>query len=481
MASATISKRILKAMGIFGGMQVAVIALSLLRNKFVAIWLGPAGVALNAIFISTQDLITAALGLNLRTGGVREIAAVQPSERPAIAGTLLRVSLLLATAGAVLTVLFSPLLSGLSMGSTSQWWSFAMLGIGVWAVIVCDADLAILQAEGRLRSLAGVTLVSAAVVTAVSVPLYYVLRLQAVLPVYLLMSVCYAVMARRERLRHCPRAARPGFRAAMRSAGPMLRLGMFLTLAAVAERLGTYLFVVFMSREAPAGDLGIYQAGYSIVGSYVSVIFTAIATEYYPRLSSVSSSRLRTQAYVGQEFKLAAWVLTVVVVAFLAFDEPVVRLLYSSDFLAMLPFISVAICGVTVRAFSVCVAYVILARGDGRIFVVTETLGVFTGLVLKVAGYSLWGFYGLGVAYVAEQAIYSAIVWAVYRRRYGLRAPRGMAALLVLSAGVSFAALGARLLGGWWMPLLLLPAVVPAAWRAVAVNKSIVKSVKKEK
>lgn len=481
MASATLSNRILKAMGLFGGVQVAVIALSVLRNKFVAIWLGPAGVALNAIFISTQDLITSAAGMSLRTGGVREMSASSPSELPRVAGTLLRVSLGLATLGAVLTVAFSPLLSELSMGSTAHWWWFALLAAGVGAAIVCDADLAMLQACGRLKSLASVTLASALLVTAVSIPLYYVLNLNAVLPVYLLMTVSYAVWARRTRRRCCPRPVRTGLRGAFRQAGPLLRLGMYLTLAGVAERLGSYIFVVYMNREASAGDLGIYQAGFTMVGSYVGIIFTAISTEYYPRLASVASSALRTQAYVGQEFKLAAWVLTPVILVFLAADELIVRVLYSSGFLAMLPFIGVAICGVTLRAFSVCVAYVILARGDGRTFVFTESLGVLAGLLLKIAGYRLWGFAGLGAAYVAEQALYSALVWAVYRRRYGLRSPRGAAALLAGSTAVAFLALWGRLALGWWLPLVMLPPVAVAAWRHVALNKRSVKSVKTEK
>lgn len=458
-------------MGMFGGMQVAVIALSVVRNKFVAIWLGPVGVALNAIFISTQDLIGAALGLNLRTSGVRELSACAPAERALVAGALLRVGLALAAAGAVLTALLSPLLSELSMGTAGCWWWFALLGIGVGASIRCDADIAALQAAGQLGSIARVTLASAALITVVAVPLYYFLRLQAVLPVYLLMSVSFAVWARRERRRRCAPPERTRLREAVRLARPMLRLGMYLTLAAVAERLGSYIFIVYMNREASAGDLGIYQAGFTMTSSYIGIIFTAITTEYYPRLASVSASALRTRAYVGQEFRISAWVLTVVVVLFIAADELIVRVLYSRGFLAMLPFISIAICGVMFRAFSFCTAFVILARGDGRTFVVTESLGVLAGLVLKIAGFRWMSFAGLGVAYVAEQAIYAAIVWTVYRRRYRLPAPRGVFGLLWGSTATGVAALALKVLLGWWAPLLLLPAVVPAAWRHIMTNK----------
>ena len=118
-------------------------------------------------------------------------------------------------------------------------------------------------------------------------------------------------------------------------------------------------------------------------------------------------------------------------------------LLYAESFLPMLPYIDVAVCGVVLRAFSYCVAFVILARGDGRTYVVTEAAGAVAGLVLRIVGYRLWGFAGLGWAYVAEYAVYSAIVLAAYRR-YGLRLGRGIGWLCAGVTALGFAALAIK-------------------------------------
>lgn len=439
----TLSGRILRTMGLFGGVHAATIALSIVRTKLVAIWLGPMGVALNTIFISTQDLIVTAAGLNLRTSGVRELSAADAGRRRRVAGMLLQVALLLAVAGMVATLVLSPALSLWTLGGTSDWWCFAVLSLGVGSAVYLDADLAVLQAYGRFKAMARVTLASATVCTCVAVPLYYGLRLHAVLPVYVITTVTFMLWARRERRRCCPQPQMPTVREAWREGSPMLRLGLYMTVAAVMERLSSYLFVVYMSNDAPAGYLGIYQAGYTLVSTYVGVIFTAIGTEYYPRLASVSGSRLRTQAFVSHEFKVVALVLVPVVVAFLAFDRLAVRLLYAESFLPMLPYIDVAVCGVVLRAFSYCVAFVILARGDGRTYVVTEAAGAVAGLVLRIVGYRLWGFAGLGWAYVAEYAVYSAIVLAAYRR-YGLRLGRGIGWLCAGVTALGFAALAIK-------------------------------------
>lgn len=463
--SSSIHKHTLKAMGIFGGTQVFVIALGILRNKFLALWLGPVGVGLNAIYISTQELIVAAAGLSLRTGGVRELSAAPESGRARLAGVLLRMAAVLACAGAAATLLLSPALSLWTMGTTADWWCFALLAAGVGAAIYLDADLAALQAYGRLKALARVTLVSAAVATAVAIPLYRGLGLRAVLPVYLLMTLTYAAWAARERRRLCPRPARVPLREAVREARPMLRLGMYLTLAAVMERLASYLFVVYMTGSADTGHLGLYQAGYTLVNTYVLVIFAAITNEYYPRLAAVSGSAMRTAAFAGGEFKVAAWVLMPVVVCFVVASELVVRLLYASSFLAMMPYADLGMCGVVPRAFAYCMAFVILARGDGRTYVVTEGIGAVLGLVLRIAGYRYGGFAGIGAAYVLEYVLYGAVVVVAYRR-YGLRLSRGVVWLCAAATALCIGCVALKYAIGWWAPAVaVVPWLVPLAWR----------------
>ena len=433
-----LSGRIIKAMGLFTGVQAVMILLSIVRTKLVAVWLGPAGV--NAIFISTQELLVSAVGLNLRTGGVRELSAAPASERSRRMGVLLRVAMMLAVGGCVATVALSPALSYWTLSTTSEWWCFALLGVGVGAGIYLDADLAALQAAGKLKALARVSFAASLACTLVSVPLYYGLRLQAVLPVYLLMTVVYALWARRERRLCCPAPVMPGYAEAWRSARPMLRLGIFLTVAAVVGRLTSYLFVVFMSRFASEGELGVYQAGFTLINTYVGVIFTALSTEYYPRLASVSASRMRMEVFVAHEFKIVARMLMPLMVVFLIADKLMVRVLYAESFMPLLPYVDIAVCGMALRAFSFCVAYVVLARGDGRMYVFLEGTSEILGLVLKIGGYMLWGFAGLGVAYVVEYLVYGCMVVCIYRR-YGMRFRGATLRLCAGATALGFAAL----------------------------------------
>ena len=69
-----LSARILKAMGLFGGVQGVGILCSVVRVKLAALWLGPAGVALFGIFNGAVDMVRSFSQLGLRSSSVRDVA-----------------------------------------------------------------------------------------------------------------------------------------------------------------------------------------------------------------------------------------------------------------------------------------------------------------------------------------------------------------------------------------------------------------------
>ena len=70
-----LSAKVLKAMGLFGGVQGVGILCSVVRVKLVALWLGPGGVALFGIFNSAVDMVKSFSQLGFRSSSVRDIAS----------------------------------------------------------------------------------------------------------------------------------------------------------------------------------------------------------------------------------------------------------------------------------------------------------------------------------------------------------------------------------------------------------------------
>ncbi len=105
----------------------------------------------------------------------------------------------------------------------------------------------------------------------------------------------------------------------------------------------------------------------------------------------------------------------------------------------MIPYISFAVIGTALRAYSWFLAIVIVARGDGKAYIITETLSVLTGFALNVLCYHLWGLKGLGIAFCLWYAAYCVIVGEVYFRRYRYTVSRQATAITAATLIVSFA------------------------------------------
>ena len=68
-------RQIMKATSIFGGVQVYNILISIVRSKFIAVLLGPAGMGIAGLLTSTTTLIGNITNLGLSTSAVKNVAA----------------------------------------------------------------------------------------------------------------------------------------------------------------------------------------------------------------------------------------------------------------------------------------------------------------------------------------------------------------------------------------------------------------------
>ncbi len=459
--SSSLSARILKAMSIFGGVQCLTIICSIVRTKLAAIWIGPAGVGLISIYNSTMDMLTSTGQLNIRQSAVREIAAADSDKQPSLIYTTRRMLRYLGLIGTLLVLLFSPLLSLASFGTYDNWWGFALLSLMMLFSTTSAGELAILQSLNRLKPLARAGLYSAVTSTVLALPLFYFFRLNAVVPVILIFSASQMFFALRERSDSVEQF-KMTLKQVLHTGHDILALGLWMTIASFVTMLFSYLFIIWLNRTSSIESVGIYQAGFTLVNSYVGIIFNAIAMEYYPRLSNIIKHTRRASTIVSHEMSTCLWILVPVIVLFISCDKILTQLLYTSKFVDMLPYISIAICGVLFRATSWCMAYVILAKGDGKMYIVSEILSATIGLCLNITGFKYGSWTGLGISYILWYAIYTIITYAIYRFRYHMTLNHGIWLQLAIGLIISIATLVMRFAIAWWLPLVVvLPWLVP--------------------
>jgi len=417
----------MKAMGLFGGVQVAGIICSIVRTKLVALWIGPVGIGLFGIFNNALEMLSTGTNLGIRSSSVRDISQAMDQRDNSLIARMVTVvrrwSLWLGLAGATLTLLLAPLLSRFTFGDESHLWGFAALAIAVLLMALTNGEYAVLQGTARLKRLASVTLWGTVAGLAVSIPLFWWLREGSILPSIVAYAVAIAAFAWLFRNRDYPATTVTRQQTWDMGKG-FVRLGIFMTVGNFVTILAGYVFNAWLNVHAGTGEVGYYQAGYTLVNKYTGLILTALGMEYYPRLSRVADSRQRLRVYVSQEINVAMAVMAPVVALFIVLRQVIVWLLYTPEFNVILTFVSWGMVGTVFRTLSWCLAFTILARGDGKTYLWTEAASAVINLLLNIVFYQWWGITGLGIAFMASYVLYTAIVVVVYRNIYHLSVSR---------------------------------------------------------
>ena len=422
--SSNLSRTIVKAMGIFGSIQVFNILCSIVRTKLIALWIGPTGMGLFAIFNSVIEMVGNITNLGVRTSSIRSISleTANSNKLSRVCTALRRWSAILGLVGVAVLVIGAPLFSRLTFGNDSYTHGFIFLAIALLANTLTNGEHAIMQGTAMLRKLAKSSLYGASVGLVLSIPLYYFLGEQSIIPsilCYSLSILFFSYMMRNKDVGM--KGETLSFNDTLNIGKDFLKLGFFITLTDIVTQTTNYIFITYLNNVADTATVGYYQAGYTLIAKYTGLILSALCVEYFPRLSKVAHSNMKLNIFVSQELNIALMVLTPVIIAFILFRRLIITILYTESFFVIETFISVGIIGMIFRAVSWCMAYVILAKGKGKLFFITETVDTFIYLALYISAFHLWGMDGFGYAFFSWYFSYTLIVTFIYYRIFHLR------------------------------------------------------------
>lgn len=199
----------------------------------------------------------------------------------------------------------------------------------------------------------------------------------------------------------------------------MLKMGFMISLGSLLVGGSSYLIQIFISKIGGVEQVGLFTAGFAIITTYVGLIFTAMSTDYFPRLSAVSYSNELCKKSINQQAEIAVLILGPILIGFLVFIKWVIIVLYSNKFVAVEEMILWAALGVFFKAASWSIGYLILAKGDSKLFFWNEVLSNSYILGFNILGYYIYGLEGLGMSFLIGYFFYLIHVFFVSNLKYG--------------------------------------------------------------
>lgn len=451
-------------MGLFSGLQMFGILCSVIKMKLVALWLEAQGVGLFGVYNSTVETVAAFSELGLRQSSVRHVAMSKdnPSRLAVIVKVVRRWSMAVGLLGAVVISGLAPLLAHYIFGDWSMCWGFVALSATMLLNALLMGEQSVLQGTGYLKRLAKGSFWGTFMGLIVSIPLFYYLRDDSVVPsiiVYAIFTLGFVLLFR---YRNNTPADTPKLtlRETYKEGIGFVKLGISMSVAAFITNISHLVFLTYLNNVASMTEVGYFQAGYTLIIRYAGMIFIALGMEFFPRLSANSRSRYRVNLFVSHEITLLLLVLIPVILLFLLCREFVVDLLYSSEFRVMLPFVSWAMMCNIFKAVSWSMAFSIIARGDGRCYILTESIDAAIGLMLNILLYNLLGLTGIGIAYIFWFVGYCIIIGVVYFRKYHYSLSRETYKMILVALIVCFGGLYSVEMLPLWLNWILLPSVI---------------------
>lgn len=435
--SKSIYRKIIGATSLFGGVQVINMLCSLIRNKVIALLLGAEGVGMISLFNSSVEMVSSLTNLGLRQSSVRDVATAHKKGEELlrkVSGVVRKLSLVLGLFGAMVFIGAAPLLSKVTFGNDQNIWSFVFLSAALLFNALASGEQAILQGSEKLKIFARSTVAGSVTSLLVSIPLYYYLGLRGVVPSLLLASLFTFLFNYIASKKSNLKSEKTTVKTAFKEGVPMLKLGVYMTISGFMTTLLNYILIAWMNRYASMTEVGYYQAGFTLVTRYVGLIFIAMSTEYYPRLASVHNDREQLSLQVSRQMESSLLMLLPIVTLFLVLQNWIIPLLYKSDFVAVASYTTWAMPGVVFKAISWSLGFILLAKGEGKLFLITELISDVTSIVINILLYLNLGLEGLGIAYTLNFMIYTTYMWIISRKRYDFMPEKSFYIVFLVSA-----------------------------------------------
>ena len=415
-------RSIMKATSLFGGVQVFTIIISIVRSKIVAVFLGPAGMGIAGLLVSTIGLVSSLTDFGLGISAIRDVAAANESGNQnrtnKVVTVIRRLVWITGLLGAVITFILSPWLSQLTFSNKEYTVAFMWLSATLLFKQLTSGQNVLLQGMRKLKYLAKANMWGSFIGLVISAPLYYYYRIDGIVPAIILSSLFLLgitwYFARKIKIE--PSAVTP--EETIFEGKGMLKMGFMLSLSGLITVGASYFVRIFISNTGSMEDVGFYNAGFAIIGTYVGLIFTAMGTDYYPRLSGVSHDNKRGTLLINQQAEIALLILAPILAVFLIFINWAVIVLYSTEFTPINGLIQWAALGMYFKAASWSIAFIFLAKGASKWFFWNELVYNTYSLGLNLLGYHLFGLEGLGISFLISYVFYFLQVLLLTKHKY---------------------------------------------------------------
>lgn len=414
--------QIVKATSIFGGVQFFNILISIVRTKLIAIFIGPAGMGIISLLNSALNMVGGITGLGIETSAIKHISEQYKEEDLKAVSPILtivkKVAFVTGIFGTLVVALFSSWLSELTFCNSNYTYLFIYLSITLLLKQLSVGQMVIFQGLRKLKILAKANFYGNLIGLLFSIPLYYFYRIDAIVPAILVTSVVSLLVSF-----YYSRSIKIEKNTISNSqlfveGKSIIKLGLMLTLSGLLTLLASYIIQIYIGKNGGLTEVGFYNAGFTLLNSYVGIVFIVMSTDYFPKLSSICNDNKKIRVSVMEQSYISILIITPIIILFLTFVPLVIKILFTSKFISIIPMVCFGILAMLFRAVSWSMGFILIAKGDSNMFIKTAFGFNFLSVILNILGYYFYGLEGLGFSFLMYYLAHLVAIKIITKKRY---------------------------------------------------------------
>ena len=434
--------QILRSSSLLGGASVINILLGLVKTKVAAVLLGPAGVGMIGLLQNLMTTASVVSALGFGTVGTRQIAeAVGRSDEREITAArraLFWGTMGLGTAGAAGFWLLRDILAEQVLQDPARGTQLGWLAIGVALSVASGSQSALLNGLRRVGDLALLSIGSGILSTVLGVAALLWPNEAAVLLFVLATPISSFILGHWFVSRMAPvKGPYTPLKELRRQWEGMVKLGAAFMISGLVVTLGQLIVRTVVQEELGPDALGQFQAAWAISMTYIGFVLTAMGTDYYPRLTAAIQDHDAVNRLANEQTEVALLLAGPIFFAMLGLAPWIVELLYSSCFDETVAILRWQILGDILKVTSWPLGFVILAAGDGRTFLLSESAAIGVLVFGTWLGLPLVGVQATGIGFLAMYGVYLPLVCLLAKRRTAFAWNRNVVILIYLFLAVA--------------------------------------------
>lgn len=438
----TSHKSILKATGIFGFVQLVKIVLGIVSIKIVAVYLGVSGIGQLGLLQSVISLISAVSGFGLQTIVVREISlAYKKEDYSTTLNILHNWAFYVGLIGFLLFLITAPFFITDIFKEFSLFWAL-LLGIQFVFSSLATFRAAVLQGTQQLKILAFSQVVSAIILSVLSMVLYYFLGAKAI--VYVLFANSFIGFFIQKyftnEIKIVPEFLTFGnLKAKIK---PYFIIGTLFSINIIFGYTCTLIIKYFLKETSASIEIvGFYEVATTIMISYVGLVFSSMSSDFYPKLTSITHLKKEASILINNQIQIALLLVLPLVVFLYAFGNQILSLLYSTSFLPVFMILKMGLFSIVIKAITWPLGFYLLAVGNTKRYFKQELMSDFLNVSLSILGYYYFGLTGLGIAMALNFVLYGLFITYIMYTKYEFRYMKETVFTIVFSVVVALIAM----------------------------------------